>query len=114
MSSYRFTDNSKTPLLNVAISDTTTRLATAKAIDFETYTFQAEWTGTLVGVISVLGSVDGINFRDFGVGVPLQPSGSPAGVLIPLFGHGMHFLRLQFVPASGSGQFTVTALGKSR
>lgn len=115
MSSYRFSDNSDTPLLDVAVSTTDPQETDrVKAIDWQTYTFQAEWTGTLAGVISVLGSLDGVNFREFGASVPTQPGGSPDGVLIPLYGHGMKWLKLSFVPASGSGQYTVTGLGKTR
>lgn len=116
MSSYRFTDNSKTPLLpTTAVSGTTAYTAgPIKVIDFETFCFQATWTGTLTGVITVLGSIDGVNFYPFGVGVTNQPAGSDDGVLIPLFGFGMKWLKLVYTNASGSGFITVTSLGKTR
>lgn len=115
MSSYRFLDMTTTPLLSAAISNTDVVTTQAiKAVDFETFCFQAQWTGTLSGTIVILGSLDGENFLQFGVSIPAQPAGSAGGVLIPLFGHGMKFLQLQFTPASGSGNFVVTALGKTR
>lgn len=85
-----------------------------KVIDFQTYAFQAEWTGTISGTITVLGSLDGENFREFGVSVGTQPAGSAGGVLIPLYGHGMKWLKLRYVNTSGDGDLVVTSLGKTR
>lgn len=115
-SSYRSLNLGKTPLLaTVAISNTTPVIAgPVKVIDFETFSFQSVWTGTLEGTISVLGSLDGVNYSDFGVTLSVQPSGSSGNVLVPLYGHGMKWLEIKFVPASGSGNYTVYALGKTR
>lgn len=116
MSSYRTLErNALNPLLSQAVSSTNTY--TTPAIDvtsYETVTFQAEWSGTPTGVINVLGSIDGANFRSFGATVGAQPSGSLSGVLIPLFAHGMKYLQLQYANSSGSGILTVTVLGKTR
>lgn len=119
--SYRFLDMTLTPALQASVSGTNTYATNPisgqlgiKAVDFETFTFQATWTGTISGTISVLGSLDGVNFYPFGVGVAVQPAGSPGGVVIPLFGHGMKFLQLSYTNASGSGSLTVSALGKTR
>lgn len=116
MSSYRLLDRTTNPLLNaVAVSGTSTY--TAGPIDctsYETVTFHAEWTGTPTGTITVLGSLDGVNYRTFGVSVGSQPSGTVSGVLIPLFGHGMKWLELQYTNQTGSGTLTVTAMGKTR
>lgn len=113
--SYRFSDNSLTPLYSATVSTGTPIIAgPVKVIDFETFCFQAVWTSTLAGTILVKGSLDGTNFYEFGVGVSTQPSGSTSGVLIPLFGHGMKWLELVFTRSGGSGLFTVTSLGKTR
>lgn len=116
MSSYRFSDNTVTPLLGpVAVSGTNTYTAgPVKVIDFQTYTFQLEWSGTPTGTITILGSLDGINFRQFGATVSAQPAGTPNGTIAPLYGHGMKYLEITYVNASGSGTLTVTGLGKTR
>jgi hypothetical protein len=115
MSSYRFCDNTQTPLFNAAVSGTSPVTAgPVKVTDFETFTFQATWGGSLAGVITVLGSLDGVNFYAFGVSVPTQPAGSSGGCLIPLFGHGMKWLELVYTNATGAGNLTVTSLGKTR
>ena len=115
MSSYRFSDNTKTPLFNAAITGTNTYVATTGDItSFESTCFQCEWTGTPTGVISILGSLDGVNFRNFGSSVSVQPAGSAGGVLIPNYATGMKYLQVSYTNATGSGNLTVMALSKSR
>lgn len=116
MSSYRFLDNTQTPLLSQAFASTTKVIAgPVKTIDFQTFTFQAEWAASTNGTIAITGSLDGVSFRPFGVTVPTQPAGGGAGgVLIPLYGHGMKYLQLEYVPTSAAGSMVVTSLGKTR
>lgn len=115
-SSYRSLDMSPNPPIDdVAVSGANVYDTGAiKAIDFETFTFQAEWTGTPTGVLAILGSLDGVNFRDFGATVSVQPAGSSGGVVSPLYGHGMKWLKMTYTNASGSGAMTISALGKTR
>lgn len=114
MSSYRFLDNTTTPLSTNAVSSTNTYTTTVKAIDFQTFTFQIEWSGTPTGTISILGSLDGTNYRSFGASVSVQPAGTASGVLVPLYGHGMKWLQVSYTNASGSGTMVVSGLGKTR
>ena len=87
-----------------------------KAIDFETFSFQAEWTGTIVGTLAILGSIDGVNFRSFGAQLAVQPGDGSGffGTIAPLYGHGMKYLMMTYTNASGTGTMTITALGKTR
>lgn len=104
------------PLFNaIAVSSTNTYKTTpVQVIDFQTFTFQFEWSTGFSGTIQVLGSLDGINFRDFGVTLSAQPSDSESGVIVPLYGHGMKWLQAVYTNASGSGTLTTTGLGKTR
>jgi hypothetical protein len=115
MSSYRFSDNTTTPLLSTAVSGSSTYVAgPINVTSFEQTCFQCEWTGDPVGTISVLGSLDGENFRNFGAGVSNQPAGTTDGVLIPIYASGMKWLQLSYTNSSGSGNLVVTALSKTR
>lgn len=114
MSSYRFSDNTKTPLLNSAVSGTNTYSCEIEVTSFESTCFQAEWTGSPTGTISILGSLDGVNFRDFGASVSTQPAGSASGVLIPIYASCMKYLQLSYTNASGSGNLKVMAVSKTR
>ena len=115
MSSYRISDNTETPLFSAAVSGTSpVTIGPVKVSDFQTTTFQLEWTGTLSGTIDVQGSLDGVNFRDFGATASVQPAGSAGGVLIPLYGSGMKWLQVVYTNATGSGNLTGTCLSKTR
>lgn len=118
MSSYRFLDmSSNPPIQAVPVSGTTVYdTGPIKAIDFETFTFQAEWSGTPVGLLAILGSLDGVNFRNFGATVTNQPGDGSGltGTIAPLYGHGMKWLKMTYTNASSDGVMTISALGKTR
>ena len=115
-SSYRSLDMSPNPPIDAVTVSGATVYDTGpiKAIDFETFTFQAEWTGTPTGTFAVLGSLDGVNFRPFGVTIPMNPAGAPGGFVLPMYGHGMKWLKMTYTNSASTGVLTVSALGKTR
>lgn len=69
---------------------------------------EVTWTGTPTGVLSVLGSVSGINFYPLTFSPPLaQPSGSASGYLIDLNQYPFKYYMLKYVNTSGTGVLTV-------
>lgn len=105
--------------LNVSAAGamTGTTVITSSAIDAGSYqssAFQAIWTGTPVGVITVLASLDGINWSDLSPSIPVQPAGSAGSVFIPIYAACAKWLKLQYSNTSGTGTLSVQAMSKTR
>lgn len=114
MSSYR--QYGPTVQMNAqAVSSTSVYTTSALDISsFQSFSYQAVWTGTPTGAILVLVSNDGVNFKDLGASVSPNPSGSADGTMIHCYGVPAKWAKLQYTNASGSGTLTVTAVGKTR
>lgn len=71
--------------------------------------YQVAWTSSnAVGVISVQGSVDGVNFEDLTFGTPLaQPNSNNGRYLINLALIPFPLIRLKYTRTSGTGNMTV-------
>jgi uncharacterized membrane protein len=70
---------------------------------------EVAWTGSSVGVFSILASVSGVNFNTLTFGaVPLaQPIGVDGGYGVNIALQGFKYILLQYVNASGVGVLTV-------
>lgn len=71
--------------------------------------YQVSWTSTTaVGVISVQGSVDGVNFVDLTFSPTLtQPASNSGGYLINMALIPFPLIRLKYTKSSGSGSLVV-------
>ena len=69
---------------------------------------EVTWTGTPVGVFSVLVSNSGINFYAITFVPPLaQPTGTPGGYAIDISLFPWKYILLEYTNASGAGVLTV-------
>lgn len=75
--------------------------------------FQISWTGTAVGVIAILCSIDGVTYLPLTFGPPLtQPAGTAGAYLINLTELPYPFIQLQYTNASGTGTLSAWICGK--
>jgi hypothetical protein len=95
---------------------TGTNMYTSPAIQIQNLDnlgIQVSWTGTPTGTISVLCSIDGINYIPLTFSPALsQPAGSAGSYLINLEEVPFPFLELQYINASGSGTLSALFFGK--
>jgi hypothetical protein len=70
----------------------------------EEITLQIDATGTLAGTVTLLGSLDNVNFYSLGTFVVA----AGVGQIIPNFGVSARYLSASFTGASGTGTVTVS------
>jgi hypothetical protein len=79
----------------------------------DNFGIEVEWSGSPVGVISILCSNSGINFDALTFNPPLsQPAGVPGGYLINLNQLPFQYLQFSYTNVSGAGVLNVWSFGK--
>ena len=74
---------------------------------------EVTWTGTAIGVISVMGSCSGVNFYALTFDPVLtQPAGASGGYLIDLNQFPFRWIQIQYAATSSTGALTVYATAK--
>jgi hypothetical protein len=69
---------------------------------------QIDWTGSAVGVIQVLASVDGVTYHAFTFSPALaQPAGTAGGYMISLNQVPFPYVKVQYTNASSTGVLNV-------
>lgn len=93
----------------VSVSGTNTYTSnTFNASNLDNIGLQVTFTGTMNGTLSVLCSIDNVNFDALTFSPSLsQPSGSNLNYLINLNQLPFPYLQVQYVNSSGSGTLTV-------
>jgi hypothetical protein len=104
-------------LLSAGSMTGTTQIASA-AIDMLRMcyaSFEAVWTGTPVGLLSVDVSMDNVTFYPTGTQINNQPNGSASGEFINIGPgeFGGRYLRLSYTNSSGSGSLTIKGTAKA-
>ena len=99
---------------NGAMTGTTTLTSTQQnVLNFDNIGLQISWTGTPTGVISIQGSVDGVNFASLTFSPAItQPAGSANSILVNLNQFPWPYLQVQYVNSSGSGTLNVLLCSK--
>lgn len=74
---------------------------------------EVAWTGTAVGVFSILTSVSAVNWNALTFSPPLpQPAGADAGYCVSLNQLPFKYILLEYVNSSGAGTITVADQNK--
>lgn len=91
------------------MTGTTTLLSTAQNIsNFDNIGLQVKWTGSAVGTISVLVSIDGTNYDALTFNPVLtQPAGTAGSYVVNLNQLPFPYLKVRYVNASSTGVLNV-------
>lgn len=96
---------------------TGTSVVTSSPMDissYQSFSFQAVWSGLAVGVFVVLVSNDGVTYNDLGASISPQPDGVNTSSMILCYGVPAKWAKLQYTNASSTGTLNVYGMGKTR
>lgn len=101
-------------IINGAMTGTATITSTPTNIqNLDNVGIQVSWTGTPTGTISVLCSVDGVQYDSLTFTPTLaQPAGSAGSYLINLNQLPFPMVEVQYTNTSGTGVFNASIFGK--
>lgn len=101
-------------IVNRAMTGTATILSSPQNIvNIDNVGLQVAWTGSAVGTISILGSVDGITYYPITFNPAItQPNNNAGGYLISLNQLPWTWLQFQYVNSSSTGTLNVALCQK--
>lgn len=86
---------------------------TQNVLNTDNQGLQITWTGTPTGVISILGSIDNVNFYALSFNPALiQPAGAAGGYLVNLNQFPWPYLQVQYQNTSSTGVLNVFLCSK--